>query len=109
MKFFKNPRFSAASIAITLVFFAMFGSLFFLSQYLQFVLGYDSFQAGLALVPVAVALMIAAPLSARLVAWFGSKIVVTTGLVVVAAGMVLMSFAEVDSGYGLIGPESARP
>jgi EmrB/QacA subfamily drug resistance transporter len=102
MKFFKNPRFSAASIAITLVFFAMFGSLFFLSQYLQFVLGYDAFEAGLALLPVAVSLMIAAPVSARLVAWVGTKIVVAAGLVVVAAGMVLMSFASVDSGYGLI-------
>ena len=38
--FFENPRFTAASIAITLVFFALFGSLFFLTQYLQFVLGY---------------------------------------------------------------------
>ena len=102
MTFFKNPRFSAASIAITLVFFAMFGSLFFLSQFLQFVLGYDAFQAGLALLPVAASLMIAAPLSARLVAWFGTKIVVGAGLVIVAAGMVLMSFVEVNSGYGLI-------
>jgi EmrB/QacA subfamily drug resistance transporter len=102
MTFFKNPRFSAASIAITLVFFAMFGSLFFLSQYLQFVLGYDAFEAGLALLPVAISLMIAAPVSARLVAWVGTKIVVAAGLVIVAAGMVLMSFAGVDSGYGLI-------
>ena len=37
--FFRNPRFSAASAAITLTFFAMFGSLFLFSQYLQFVLG----------------------------------------------------------------------
>ena len=44
--FFKNPRFSAASIAVTFVFFAMFGSLFFLSQYLQFVLGYRRVAVG---------------------------------------------------------------
>jgi len=100
--FFRNARFTAASLAVTFVFFAMFGSLFFLSQYLQFVLGYDPFEAGLALVPVAVALMVAAPLSAQLVAWMGSKVVVTGGLVVVAGGMVLMAQAEVDSGYGLI-------
>ena len=46
VSFFKNPRFSAASIAVTLVFFAMFGSIFFLSQYIQFVLGYSPLQAG---------------------------------------------------------------
>ena len=65
--FFKNPRFTAASIAITLVFFAMFGSLFFVSQYLQFVLGYTALKSGVRLLPVAVALMVAAPLSAKLV------------------------------------------
>src|SRR5689334_6031721 len=59
--FFKNPRFSAASIAVTLVFFALFGSLFFVSQYLQFVLGYDPLQAGVCLLPIAGALVIAAP------------------------------------------------
>ena len=49
--FFKNPRFSAASIAVTLVFFAMFGSIFFLSQYIQFVLGFSPLKAGAALHP----------------------------------------------------------
>ncbi|HEY3725239.1 MAG TPA: DHA2 family efflux MFS transporter permease subunit [Acidimicrobiia bacterium] len=100
--FFKNARFTAASLAITLVFFSMFGSLFFLSQYLQFVLDYDPLEAGLALIPVAVALMIAAPLSAKIVAWIGTKIVVTAGLLIVALGMVLMSGVGVHSGYGLI-------
>ena len=67
--FFKNPRFTAASIAVTLVFFAMFGTMFFVSQYLQFVLGLLAHcKSGAALMPIAVALMIAAPLSARLVA-----------------------------------------
>ena len=46
VSFFKNPRFSAASAAITLVFFSMFGALFFMSQYLQFVLGYDALVVG---------------------------------------------------------------
>ena len=100
--FFKNPRFSAASIAVTLVFFAMFGSLFFLSQYLQFVLGYDPLQSGVRLLPIAAALVVAAPLSPLLVARVGTKIVVTAGLVIVAIGMWLLSYARVDSGYGLV-------
>ena len=40
--FFRNPRFTAASSAITLVFFAMFGYSFLLTQYFQFVLGYSA-------------------------------------------------------------------
>ena len=66
--FFRNPRFSAASAAITLTFFAMFGSLFVFSQYLQFVLGYTPLQTGVRLLAFAVPMMIIAPLSARFVA-----------------------------------------
>jgi EmrB/QacA subfamily drug resistance transporter len=102
VSFFANPRFSAASVAITLVFFAMFGSIFFLSQYLQFVLAYTPLQAGVRLIPVAVALMIAAPLSSLLVARFGTKIIVTVGLVTVAGALFLLSRASVTSGYELV-------
>ena len=35
IRLFRNPRFSGASAAITLVFFSMFGTIFFLTQYLQ--------------------------------------------------------------------------
>src|SRR5262249_17102453 len=101
--FFKNPRFSAASLAITLVFFAMFGSMFFVSQYLQFVLGYNPLEAGIRLLPIAGGLVVAAPLSPLLVARFGTKVVVTAGLVLVAFAMWLFSHVSVDSGYLLVG------
>ena len=39
MSFFKNPRFSAANAAVTITFFALFGSLFLMTQYWQFVHG----------------------------------------------------------------------
>jgi len=103
VRLFTNPRFTAASIAVTLVFFAMFGTLFFVSQYLQFVLGYSALRSGAALVPVAVVLMVVAPLSARLVARIGTKVVVTMGLLLVAAGLLLFSTVSVDSGYPLVG------
>ena len=74
VRFFANPRFSGASVAITLVFFALFGSIFFLTQYLQFVLGYGTLQAGLAIAPVALALMVAAPIAAILAKRFGTKV-----------------------------------
>src|SRR6476661_2701954 len=46
MRFFENPRFSAASGAITLVFLALFGTLFLMTQFLQSVLGYSTVKAG---------------------------------------------------------------
>ncbi len=101
--FFSNPRFTAASLAITFVFFAMFGSLFFVSQYLQFVLGYSALKSGVCLIPVAAALMVSAPLSARLVDRQGTKRVVTFGLVLVALALLLFSRVTDTSGYPLVG------
>ncbi|HEV8064041.1 MAG TPA: MFS transporter, partial [Acidimicrobiales bacterium] len=102
VSFFSNPRFTAASIAVTLVFFAMFGSLFFISQFLQFVLGYEPFRSGLALLPVAGVLMVAAPASAKLVSKVGTKLVVTGGLVLVAASLLIFSRTTTTSGYALV-------
>ncbi|HEY4332223.1 MAG TPA: MFS transporter, partial [Ilumatobacteraceae bacterium] len=100
--FFANPRFTAASVAVTLVFFAMFGSLFFISQFLQFVLGYSAFQSGERLLPVAAVLMFAAPLSAKLVSRLGTKLVVAAGLGLVGVALLVFSRISVSSGYGLV-------
>src|SRR5690606_12246214 len=53
MYFFKNMSFTGANTAMALVMFSLFGSLFFLSQYLQSVLGYTAFEAGIRLLPLA--------------------------------------------------------
>lgn len=101
MEFFRNPRFSAASAAIMLVFFALFGSVFLLTQHLQFVLGYTPLEAGVRILPVT-ALVVAAPLSARLVERIGTKIVVATGLLIVATALTLLSTVDLASGYGVV-------
>jgi EmrB/QacA subfamily drug resistance transporter len=100
--FFKNPRFTAASSAITLTFLALFGSIFLLTQYLQFVLGYTALQAGIRVAPHAFFLMIGAPLSTRLVERVGTKRVVTFGLLTVTGGLLLFSTATVSSGYPIV-------
>jgi Na+/melibiose symporter-like transporter len=97
--FFRNPRFSAASSAITLTFFAMFGSLFLFSQYLQFVLGYTPLQTGIRLLAVAIPMMIVAPLSPRFVHRFGTKYVVAAGMSLSTIGLILLSFLTADSTY----------
>ncbi len=81
LHFFQNPRFSAASAAIMLVFLALFGTIFLLTQYLQSVLGYSTLKAGAILIPQSAALMIFAFLSPRWVVRFGNKVVVAVGLV----------------------------
>ncbi len=84
VRFFKNPRFSAASATITLTFAASFGATFLMTQYFQFLLGYSPLKAGIMITPVAVGMMVASPFAPGRVNRFGTKRVVVFGLVLVA-------------------------
>ncbi len=97
--FFKNPRFSAANAAITLTFFAMFGSIFLLTQYLQFTLGYTPLESGIRMLPYAGTMMVVAPLSSRVVERFGSKNVIALGLSLAAIALVVFGGLTVESDY----------
>ena len=99
---FENPRFSAGSGTITIVFFAMFGSMLLMTQYWQLVHGYSPLQAGIRLLPYAATMMIVAPLSARFVERLGTKQVVMTGLGLVVAGMLALSTIAADSPYPIV-------
>jgi len=102
VKFFKKPRFTAASMAITLVFFAMFGALFLLTQYFQFVLGYSPLETGIRMLPFAGAMMVVSPLSARIVERIGTKVTVAIGLGMVTAGLLTMTQLQADTPYANI-------
>jgi EmrB/QacA subfamily drug resistance transporter len=102
VRVFRNPRFTAASSTITIVFFALFGSLFLMTQYWQLVHGYTPLQAGVRLLPHAATMMIVAPLSARLVERLGTKRVVLTGLTLIITGLLLLSTIAPDSPYPLV-------
>ncbi len=91
LQVFENARFSAASAGIMLIFFAMFGSLFLLTQYLQSIMGFSALEAGLALLPWAGIMLVVAPLSARLAERFGTKLVVGTGLSFATLALLLFS------------------
>lgn len=99
VRFFENRRFSAASAAITMVFFAMFGSMFVMTQYLQVVLGYSALDAGVRLLPISVVTIATATAAPRLVERVGTKLVVGAGLLVAAAGLALASSLPVAGGY----------
>src|SRR4051794_36477499 len=102
VRLFRKPRFSAASVAISLAFFALFGLIFFLPQFLQSILGYDALEAGLRTMPVAGGLILGGPASAKLASRVGTKIVVAAGLGLVGTALLLLTGADADSGYGLV-------
>jgi DHA2 family integral membrane protein (MFS transporter) len=90
---FKNRQFSAGAFAIAMAFFALQGSTFYLAYYLQAVRGYSALLAGTALIAVAAAVMIAAPLSARLSARFGPRMVTGGGLTIFGGTMMCYWFS----------------
>ncbi len=97
---FRNLRFSAASVAITSAFFALFGFIFLITQYFQLVRGYGPLEAGLRTLPVAVSIAVASVLAPRLVDRFGTTAVVRSGLMLLATAFVWISFrVEVDTSY----------
>ena len=101
INFFKNMSFTGANISLTLVTFGMFGSFFFLGQYLQTVQNYTPLQAGVRLLPMALVSFISAAVSARIANRIGTKITVSLGILIAAIGFFyLASIAAVNTGYG---------
>ncbi len=99
LDFFRNPRFTAASAAIAFTFFAMFGSIFLFTQYFQFVLDYTALETGIRFMPWAVVMMAVAPNSPRLVERVGTKVVVASGLSLLAVGLVAMAGVGASTSY----------
>lgn len=100
VRLFADARFTAASGALTLATFSLFGSIFFLTQHLQGVLGFTALEAGIRLLPVAAGMVVAAPLSSLVSARLGTRLTVALGMTGISAGLAAMLLAEADNGYG---------
>jgi EmrB/QacA subfamily drug resistance transporter len=99
VRLFANPRFSAASGAIALAFFGLFGFIFLITQYFQVVRSYDPLRAGLATLPFALVTGLVSPTAIVLMKRFGTKAVVTTGLALMSVGFLIAAGTTVDSAY----------
>jgi hypothetical protein len=99
---FRNPRFAGASIAVTAVYFCLFGTIFLLTQQLQELLGYGTLAAGVRTVPFAIVLMATANLTPRIVGRYGQRLPIVMGLLVVAGSQLLRIASTADSGYGVV-------
>jgi EmrB/QacA subfamily drug resistance transporter len=103
VRLFRNMRFSAASGAVTVSFFTLFGFIFLITQYFQFVRGYGPLSTGVRLLPVAVAVGAGSVAGTQLAVRAGTKLVVTAGLVAMAAfyGWVTVTISATLS-FGVI-------
>jgi len=97
--FFRSRRFSTAIAGLALTIFALSGTLFLLTQYLQFCLGYSALQTGLRIAPIAFVLLVVAALSPFLVRLVGTKYVVFAGMVSISMGLAILSTTTTHSSY----------
>jgi Na+/melibiose symporter-like transporter len=103
VRLFRNMRFSAASGAVTVAFFTLFGFIFLITLYFQFVRGYPPLSTGVRLLPVALSVGIGSVAGTQLAVRFGTKLIVTAGLVAMAGFYVWAAVtASVTLDYGII-------
>jgi EmrB/QacA subfamily drug resistance transporter len=103
LSYFRNRRFGIGSTAISLSFFALMGALYGLTQYLQSAHGFSSLEAGAAMTPLALGLMLGARSGAHLSARFGTTRFVTGGLGLVALMLSLTLLWSPSTPYWALG------
>ncbi|MFI9151762.1 MFS transporter [Streptomyces sp. NPDC053367] len=102
---FTDRRFSGSNLAVALFFLAVFGAFYYLTQHLQFVLGYDAFDTGLRMLPLAGAVFVGSALTGVLTPRTGMKLTVTAGMVGGTAALALLTQVDAGSSYGdLVAP-----
>ena len=96
---FRNLRFTAASGAVTITFFSLMGFIFLVTLYFQFLKGYGPFSTGVRLLPVATMTGVTSVLGTALAVRSSTKLVVSAGLVSLAAGLAWTSTASASTSY----------
>jgi hypothetical protein len=96
---FRNLRFTAASGSVTISFFALFGFIFMVTQYFQFLKGYSPFSTGLRLLPVAISVGAASIIGTKLAVRIGNKVIVSAGLASMGVAFLWASTASVATPY----------
>ncbi|MBL1098657.1 MFS transporter [Streptomyces sp. 205] len=98
---FTVPRLRAGVLGVALTFFGLFAVFFVNAQYLQYAKGYSPALTGLAIGPLANGMLVVSRHSIPLGERIGVRRVITAGLLVLAAGLALLSFADADTSYPL--------
>jgi len=99
---FRTPAFSAASGAVTVAFFALFGFIFLITQYFQFIRGYGTLSTGVRILPVAVTIAVGSVLGARLAGRVGTRALVVTGLLLFGSAFAWVAVSPTFMPYGVI-------
>ncbi|MFJ8943584.1 MFS transporter [Streptomyces sp. NPDC102395] len=102
---FAQRPFSGSMLAVLFFFFGTFGAIYYSTQFLQFVLGYDALETGVRLLPLAGAVFAGAAATGRLTPRLGVKAMVGSGMVIGTVGVLLLTRIDTGSAYtGFLAP-----
>ena len=96
---FKSRTYVGANFVLLLVALAMFGVFFFVSIYMQNVLGYSAVQAGAAFLPMTLLIILIAPQAGRLADKIGSRVLMTGGMTLVSLQLLIFSRLDESSSF----------
>jgi EmrB/QacA subfamily drug resistance transporter len=99
LRIFRLPLLRYANLIVLLLYGAVFAMWFFLALYLHEALHHDALQTGIAFLPMTLGVAVTASLAPRLVARFGPRTVLTTGMLLAAAGLALLTGVRPQGTY----------
>jgi EmrB/QacA subfamily drug resistance transporter len=99
LELFRSGTYAGANLVILLVALAMFGVFFFVSLYMQNVLGYSAVETGAAFLPMTVLIILIAPVAGRMSDRIGSRGLMTAGMLLVALHLALFSRLSDDASF----------
>ena len=99
LSLFRSGTYTGANLVILFVALAMFGVFFFVSLYMQNILGYSAVQAGAAFLPMTILIILIAPLAGKASDRIGSRWLMTAGMTLLAAQLVYFSQLAADSTF----------
>jgi EmrB/QacA subfamily drug resistance transporter len=100
VRVFLIRRFSGGALSISVAFFSLFGFIFLITQYFQFVKGYSTLSAGVHTLPFAVVAAVFTPLAAVVALRIGSRVVVSVGLLLMGGGLAVAAFnSQANTAY----------
>src|SRR5436190_5982393 len=98
-RIFRLPNITGANVTGLLIGASLFSMFFFISLYMQQVLGYKPLKAGLSYLPLAVTIILSAGIASQLVSRFGFKPILISGMSLIAIGLLMFSGVPVDGSY----------
>jgi EmrB/QacA subfamily drug resistance transporter len=100
--FFRSPSFVGANAVGFVISFAMLAVFFFVTLYMQNILGYSALEAGVRSLPSTVLIIVTAPIAGRLADRVGPRNLIVVGMLLIAASLYIQTHITVHTGYGLL-------